>query len=439
MQFFNQYAIPPSEGYLELLRYLLVMVLMVHVPYAGLVLGSATISVLLNHRDRDAANPHFARLAKDLMDVVVPNHSIPFAMGVLPLFALWLIYGQWLYGATTPSLIMFPIGAVLIALCFGLLIAYRATLFPQGQNTFINLNVGLLGLGMLVLGTMVEFTAVVRLHDPERWHLGQSWFRFMLSFNVIWKHAIFVLAGFAFTGVGMLFFILRRSERAAQDEDYARFVKNFGAGIAIACLLPIPVAGLFYMVTTPIIAMSGAVFAIAAVIALLLFVVFVFLYQTILDRTPRFGTPLLFLFVVVFLLMAIGDQFTLVNATQEHTAMLVAKAEAREVQLAMEREAALAEQAADPADGKRVFEEVCLTCHRMDEKLVGPPLNEVLPKYGSVGDLVAYLKAPPKVDPNYPPMPAPPITLTEMKSVATYLLGGGEAESAPQGETEELH
>jgi cytochrome c551/c552 len=64
-----------------------------------------------------------------------------------------------------------------------------------------------------------------------------------------------------------------------------------------------------------------------------------------------------------------------------------------------------------------------MTCHRLDERLVGPPLRTVLPKYvGKPDVLVAFIRKPSKVNPDYPPMPAPGLSLADAKSVAAYLL-----------------
>jgi cytochrome c551/c552 len=78
---------------------------------------------------------------------------------------------------------------------------------------------------------------------------------------------------------------------------------------------------------------------------------------------------------------------------------------------------------ADTEKGKKVFETVCSVCHRFDAKVVGPPLNEVVPKYkGDLAKLKAFIKAPTKVNPAFPPMPPPGIKDDEIDAVAKYLL-----------------
>jgi cytochrome c551/c552 len=89
---------------------------------------------------------------------------------------------------------------------------------------------------------------------------------------------------------------------------------------------------------------------------------------------------------------------------------------------------------ADPARGEEVFKTVCMTCHRMNERLVGPPLQTVLPKYaGDAERLVSFLQKPSRVNPDYPPMPAPGLSPGDTKSVAAYLLGqmGSPGETSP--------
>jgi cytochrome c551/c552 len=80
--------------------------------------------------------------------------------------------------------------------------------------------------------------------------------------------------------------------------------------------------------------------------------------------------------------------------------------------------------------GKAVFDTVCAGCHRFDSRLVGPPFNEVVPKYkGDVEKLKRFIGNPVKVNPGYPSMPNLGLKEEEIDVVARYLLekvkGGG--------------
>jgi cytochrome c551/c552 len=174
-----------------------------------------------------------------------------------------------------------------------------------------------------------------------------------------------------------------------------------------------------------VVALSGAMFWMGAVALGVVFIIFVYAYRAVLSPIPRFGVRAFVLFLVVFALMIASDQLALVNATREHVAGLVSEAEEREAEASIEHEGKMAAAiVADPVRGQEVFKTVCMTCHRMNERLVGPPLQSVLPKYaGKIDDLVAFVQKPSKKNPDYPPMPAPGLPLADIKSVATYLLG----------------
>jgi cytochrome c len=74
-------------------------------------------------------------------------------------------------------------------------------------------------------------------------------------------------------------------------------------------------------------------------------------------------------------------------------------------------------------NAEEIYQVKCASCHKWDQKLVGPPHNEVLPKYvGKEQQLVAFIRNPVKVDPAYPPMPNPGLRPNEAEAVANYLL-----------------
>ena len=442
MEFFNNFVIPPSPGHLMLLRFLLVIANAILVPYLAIVFGATLLSVMLNAFDRDPktpTGPNFGRLAKDVMRMAVPDHVVPLVLGVLPLVVLWMIYGQWFYQSNVSTMSLLPAGAIITALSFWPLQVYNSTLYPEGKNTAINFAIGGLGLTALAIGTYVLVAAVTRFNDPERWVFTWSTLRTLTSFNIIWKYIFFVMSGVAIAGVGILYFFFDWGGRKPEmTPEYATFAKNFGAGAGIAGLLALPLLGFFYLVTTPILARSVPVYVVAAAMLVVLFVVFVFLYYAILSKTPRFGRPSFLVLLLAFILIGVGDQMTLVNATQEHSAALITQWEEREALLAAEREAAhSASVAVDLAVGERVFNTLCVTCHRMDERLVGPPLNTVLPKYADADALAAFIRRPTRVDAEYPAMPAPALTLPEIKSVAAYLLGEGD-DAAPDAQEQPI-
>lgn len=423
----------PSKDYLELLRYLYVLTSLIYFPFVGMAISATMLSLAFNYRDSDIPNTTFRRMASDLMAMAVPNRIVPLVFGVLPMVAMCMIYSQWLYQSPAGMLWMLPFGGAIVALSFGPITFYRSVLRLEDPNSPVSRAVGALGLGGLLAGSYIAIMAMVRIQDPERWHLNHGLFRQLFSFNVIWRYDVFLLAGLAITACGLLYFLFSwPGAEKIKDETYVRYVKNFAAGTAIVAVFLIPVVLFFYTVTTPILAMSGPVFAIMCGVTGVLFFCFAILYRNLIGDRPRFGGLAFALFMVVFLLLAVGDQMTLVNATKERTAALVTEWETAKAKRDLER-ASHMEVKVDVKRGEEVFKTICSTCHRLDEKLVGPPLNTVLPKYPNAEALAKFVSNPVKVNPDYPPMPNPGLSLSDARSVAAYLKGetGGET-----GETE---
>jgi len=439
MEFFNQFVIAPNASYLERLRFLLVLMLSISMPYLGILLAGTIVSMAFNTRDRDIPNATFARMAKDLMNMVSPSPVVAVVLGIAPLIVMYMIFGQWLFESNANAVFdLLPAGIIVTAL--GVLAAntYGRMLYREGKNSDICFSIGGAAVALLALGTYILIGCIVRFNDPERWHLMHDPIRQLVSFNIIWKHLFFVHAGAALMGAGMLYFFFDWSgPKPEMDEEYAKFTKLFGAGASMAMLTALPVLGFFYMVTTPHLAKSSAVFDIPVVLMAVFFVLFLMLYRTLRDTSVRVGRPVFVLFLIAVVLVSVMDQYTLVNATKEHTAKLITEAEEQAAAIAMEREQ---ERSAaikvDVARGEEVFKTVCSTCHRMDERLVGPPLNTVLPKYkGHPDDMVAFVQKPHKVNPDYPPMPAPGLSLGDTKSVVAYLLGETPGQGGGSGDS----
>jgi len=74
-------------------------------------------------------------------------------------------------------------------------------------------------------------------------------------------------------------------------------------------------------------------------------------------------------------------------------------------------------------DGELIYNQRCASCHKFDQKVVGPAHKDVVPKYkGDVKKLAEFIMNPTKVDPAYPPMPNPGLKQKEAVAVADYLI-----------------
>jgi mono/diheme cytochrome c family protein len=150
---------------------------------------------------------------------------------------------------------------------------------------------------------------------------------------------------------------------------------------------------------------------------------------------PRFVTAAFVSFLIVFVLSSSFDVRAMANANREHAVLLEMASEKEKAEREATIEATLAAQSGVNL-GEETFTKVCMQCHRFNEKLVGPPLAQMLPNY-NLESLKAFIANPNKSLPGYPPMPNPGLTQAQIAAVAEYELshykeatGGGAAGGA---------
>lgn len=423
MDFLSQHIIEPNATHLRLLEFLAVVVYTIHLPYIAMLIGSSSVAMWLTFSDHEIPNPRFARLAEDLLGIT--HHRIPMlVLGVLPLFVLPFIYGQWFVGAPEFPFryLVYPIPGVVAGIL--VLALYRRTFRERAGRFHFHMLLGTLGLGLLVASYFVLMSGVIRLQDPEKWFRLKNVVIMVLNWNVIWRFLLFTHMGFGLTGAAILFFVLRwRGADSVKDAEYAAFARRFGAGLGLAFCFAVPVFNLFYVFTSPDIVFDNTVYLLGAAVTLVTMVIAYVFLSVLRASGPRYGATAFSLFMVVFVLSSTFDVRSMANANREHARIIETRA-AREQ---LEREATIeaAQAAMEGRDlGEETFQNVCMQCHRLDTKLVGPPLYSVLPKYaGNAEHLETFVLNPVKVNPDYPPMPNPGLTSAQAKAVAKYLLG----------------
>jgi cytochrome c len=149
---------------------------------------------------------------------------------------------------------------------------------------------------------------------------------------------------------------------------------------------------------------------------ILLFLAYHFLYMIYIKFSSKYVALLYFTLLFMILTVIIGDQLIISNSTKVHSATLALNYD--EILKELKGEAGPVE-----INGEDIYNVKCASCHKFDRKLVGPPHNEVVPKYfGKEAQLVAFIKNPTKIDPEYPPMPNPGLRPNEAKAVVDYIL-----------------
>jgi cytochrome c551/c552 len=422
----NPLALPPalSPDAILLLRYLLTAALLLYLPFLGIVIAGSAGSLVLNFFGRENRDDRSLRLSREWIEAVTVNRWVLLLLALLPYPAIVYACQRFLGGRTSLPAIawLVPFGA-LLAGCL-LLSLYRSAIRRTTELPPAPFGAGTAGLLAMLSAAFLSFLLLGTLVNPAKLPLVRSNLVFILSWHSLVEFLLFLALSFGLAG-GIALRLLGRSNagEAGGGPGYEARVRTAGTSFALAGTLAVPALVVLYLVTLPVTGMSTEVFVMAATVPILALAVFALLYLLPGKEESRPGDRVSALFILMFLAVILCDQAAAGNAYQGQPSPIgpLAAEKAGKVGKAGEKPAAAT--AAVLEKGKKVFDTVCSVCHRFDSQVVGPPLNEVVPKYkGDVAKLKGFIRNPVKVNPALPAMPKPAIKEDEVDAVARYLL-----------------
>jgi cytochrome c len=422
----NPLALPPAllpDTFL-LLRYLLIAALLLYLPFLGIIIAGSSASLVLNFFGRENRDDRSLRLSREWIEAVTVNRWVLLLLGLLPYPAIAYACLRVLGGrASLPAIAwLVPFGA-LLAGCL-LLSLYRSAIRQPTELPPATFGAGTAGLLAMITAAYLSFLLLGTLVNPAKLPLVRSNLVFILSWHSLVGFLLFLALSFGLAGGIALRFLGRsKAGEAGGGADYEAHVRTAGTSFALGGALAVPALVVLYLMTLPVTGLSKGVFAMAATVTILALAVFALLYLLPGKEEGRPGDRVSALFVLMFLAVILCYQTAVANAFQGLSAPpgplaaeTVSKGGKGTVKPAAGEASALEK-------GKKVYDTVCSACHRFDVKIVGPPYNDVVPKYkGNVEKLKAFIRNPVKVNPSFPPMPKPSIKEDEIDAVARYLL-----------------
>ncbi len=448
MDFLKDIALPQPLEHFRLLLLILNVLLIVFLPSLGFVMGSSVIA--LRNSRRAVGNPLDARFALDLMNTALFSKSGATFFLLLPALALLFVFIQLLQGtpAIAPGLMMF--GVLALVASAALLYAFRYNLglkqiLAATQASVPNLalmkesndrtiaRTGLWGTILLFLATALSLGAIGIAVNRASWTDVGSVFDLIINADFWVRCLHFIAVSLGATGIGILYFLFQweGGSTVLKDEAYGEYVRHIAVRLAVASLLAQPPFLLLSLAVLPAGALSGMVYGLTGVGLAFLLLTGVILYAFHRERRAVYLG-----YAFCALGIALGatftkDQVAVGNATIDQAASLAIAAD-RELDALKARIGV----AATAMSGQEIFDARCSACHMFDQKKIGPPYREVIPKYeGKKGLLMAFVMNPVKVNPAYPNMPNQGLKPSEADSIATFLLAkviGSPGEQAPE-------
>ena len=421
----NPLALPSalSPDALLLLRYLLVAALLIYLPALGIVIAGTAASLVLNFFGRENRDEPSLRLSREWIEAVTVNRwGLLLCLLAYPV----LVYTcQRFLGdrASLPATAwIVPFGA-LLAGCL-LLSLYHSAIRRSTELSAARFGAGTAGLLAMISAAFLSFLPLGILVNPAKLPLVRSNIVFILSWHSLVEFLLFLALSFGLAGGIVLRFLGRsKAGEAGGDPEYEARVRTAGTAFGMAGALAAPALAVLYLVTLPPPGLSTEVFVMAATVPILALAVFTLLCLLPGKKEGGPGDRVSALFILMFLVVILCDQAAVGNASQALSSPIGPLAADK---ISREGKAGGKPAAADAAvleKGKKVFDTVCSVCHRFDVKIIGPPYNEVVPKYkGNVEKLKAFIRNPVKVNPSFPAMPKPAIKEDEVDAVARFLL-----------------
>jgi cytochrome c len=413
----NEPVILLSRESASLLEFLLTSANFILLAFVGSVICGAAVAFLLPVY----GGRRFQPFGLDLLSKITVNLPVAVLVALVAAVSLYcakILYDPGLLTAAfwSGSLFILFFGLAMIALARRL--ALSRGMISQGQALL-----AAAGVLPVLASLFLLVSAAALLIMPEEWPFVTGRLALILSWNGVAGFLEFAALSLAVTGAGVLVM-------AGRDRETSGTALNTGKVLVTAALLFWPLPLLFNLFTLPGMGLSPGVFILAGVSLLLAMTVCLRLLAPSGEVKTRSAAPVLIAVLVLFFIHVLSDHVARGNILIEP--VLLARALSVTPAQAEEKEApALADEKAEPASaGKAVFEQHCTACHRFDRRVVGPPLNEVVPKYREdIEALKDFIRNPVKKNPDYPAMPKLELTDEEIASVAAYLLEQAASES----------
>lgn len=440
MDFLDKLVLPQSAEHIELLHYMLILILSLFVPFISIIFGGTFASIHYGKKFRKTKTLYYKKFSKDVIEYVTVNNGVGVILGLVPLLAAILIFAQLLHKAQIQTVGFLALSFVLLLVALFMIYTYRysmmiSNLFEavnlnsegdkdaeedfrkiKARSSYLSLNYGKSGLVFLFIGIWFYVAAITSATTFTSWNFT-GFITVLAAPKVLLNLLIFIAFSFTLTNAAILFIHLYwKDDKKEADAEYTKFVKDTAskAGLKASIILPILIA--INLFSFPETNLSGSIFIYAIISILLIFLAYHFFYMIQIKNDYRFGSLIFFILILSSVAFIIKDQKAMTNATKSHS--LVLSTEYNKILAELKGEGTVA-----ALSGKEIYDVRCASCHKFEQKLVGPAHFDVLPKYvGKETQLVAFIRNPVKVDPAYPPMPNPGLKPQEAEAVAKYLL-----------------
>ena len=399
-----------------LLVTILVISFLVHILFVNLMVGGSLLT--LWSQIKGLKNKEYDILAHEIAATITVNKSIAVVMGIAPLLSINVLYTIYFYSANALTGLMWIAVIPLVTVAFLLTYLHKYTWKLLENNKAVHISILAVAVAIFLFIPFIFLTNINLMLFPEKWALVKGFFSAMTLPNVFPRYFHFIFASLSITGLFLHWYIGRKNYPFETIfPTFTRYeLKKKGYSLALVAsviqfligplvLLTLPSKGLGWNLI--LIIFTGAAIALPA-----MWMMWKGIQgdESTIDKDFK---KVLVLMTITVLFMGSGRQVYRSNALEKHRELVKLKTEEfqkiKKQAIAKSKQAQAETNNADlsAADkGKAVFNQYCTACHKVDARLVGPPVLEMAKIYkGNIADLQQWIKKPGKKRPDYPQMP----------------------------------
>jgi len=422
----NENATIFSKEHILILNYIFTLTLLIYLPFVAITISNTFFSIIYNisSKLKNYEKDFRKTLSQELLSTTIINKYISFVFVILPVLILAIVYEKII---SIPNFrILYVWLYILVLSLAGLFfLHYYKNSFEKRDKSFLShIFSGIFGLLLFIMAMKLIVSLISLIEYPEEWLSLRSLFQLFLVPNFLSNYLFFILNGFLLMGGSTIFFAYcwKESRRYALKEDeegnsYRDFVRRFSLLIIIICSFIQPIFIMFYLYNLPNVFILKSLFIIITILILLM-VLNLYSYLMLKDKRKNYSLRIAIITLIIFEFILVNEHLGRSEMAKGAFEVLIAKSEEQQFLGKTIKEAKEAS-----VEGEKIYKERCVICHSFDKKIVGPPYNEVVPKYGKdLNKLVNFIKNPIKVNPSYPPMPQLGLREEEIKAVAKFLI-----------------
>lgn len=418
-----------------LLVTLLIVSFLFHIIFINLMVGGSIVTLWA--QIKGLKNKEYDTFAHEIAKTITVNKSLAVVLGVAPLLSINTLYTIYFYSANALTGFAWIMIIPLVTIAFLLTYLHKYTWSTFENNRKLHIGIMALAVTIFLFIPLIFLTNVNLMMFPEKWGTVQGFLSALMLPNVFPRYFEFLGACIAVTGIFIVWYNNRKAYPI--EEIYTSFtrysIKKLGYSIATIGLSLQILFGIIVLFTLPSKGISYSVIGVMVMAGTLLAVALWFSYQAIVGKENKIDLHFkkIALSIFAFMLFYGGSrQMYRHNSLEKHQELVAAQTkefqklskEARENPVEETVELEIDPSLGEVAKGAAIFNQNCAACHKQNEKLVGPPMTEMVSIYANnETGLRNWIKAPGKKREGYPQMPGfPQLSDDDLKELSKYIL-----------------